>query len=228
MSECLLATVHGVSSDAVQLKKLADEVADNLSYDAVIPVNYGEQRPLKAIDRQTRFLIFNNVALSLKAAREESRRKTGANPSIDVIAHSFGTLSVVQAIRDEAVEIRHLIMLGSIVDRWNNWDPLVRRNLVTCPPLNIVRPFDMVVRHAHFVNGDSSGARGFSPQGRCQAIDHFVTGGHNDYRADASVITQFLNGKLSAKDAMDEDGFKQTLSATSRARLRVLRAVRML
>lgn len=228
MSERLLASIHGVSSDTVQLKKLADEVAGGLGYDAVIAVNYGEQRPLKAIDRQTRFLIFKNVALSLKAAHEESRRKTGADPSIDVIAHSFGTLSVVRAIRDEAVGIRHLILLGSIVDRWINWDPLVRQKLVTCPPLNIVRPFDMVVRHAHFLDGDSSGARGFSPQGRCQAIDHFVTGGHNDYGEDAFVITQFLGGTWSAKDATDEDGFKQTLSVMGRARLRVLRAVRML
>jgi len=228
MTERLLASVHGVSSDTRQLHKLTEKVAVKLKYDGTFAINYGQQRPLKAIDKQTRFLIFRTVSLSLSAAREESRARTGVDLAIDVIAHSFGTLAVHRALTEDAIAISRLILLGCIVDRWANWDPLVGAKRVRCPPLNIVRPFDMIVRHAHLVGGDRSGSRGFSPQGRCSAIDHFTGGGHNDYADDVDLISAFLTGTWSRQDASDEESFERDLSTFQTVRLRSLRKVRLL
>lgn len=228
MSERLLASVHGVSSDARRLSKLVKKVAAALKYDDVVPINYGEQKHLKAVDRQTRFLIFNNVSLRLREAREVSRAKSGGEPTIDVIAHSFGTLAIHRALTFDGITISRLILLGCIMDRWVNWDPLVAAQRVQCPPLNIVRPFDMVVRQAHFVGGDRSGSRGFSPNSRCQAIEHFTLGGHNEYADDQDLIIGFLGNTLSGDAFVDEESFQSQLSLFQRVRLRMLRTARLL
>jgi len=225
MRDRLLLTVHGVSSDSRRLAELAGRVADSTGH---VPraVNFGEQRPLRTINKQLRFLIFKMVSLDLRLARASSQHATGEAPVIDVIAHSFGTLAVYHALVDGGAAIGKLVLLGSIMDQRVEWDSLVDAGRVECPPLNIVRPFDGVVRHSRWVTGDVSGVRGFSPNGTCRPIDHFEDGGHNDYENDADLIARFLTGGLTRSQAIKEGDFSRALGRRRRAWLALTRCLR--
>jgi pimeloyl-ACP methyl ester carboxylesterase len=224
MDEPILASVHGVNSDARKLRSLADAVAKVTGH-SVVQVNYGDQRDYKTLDSQLRYLIFKNVALDLRLLSARYARKRGRPPVIDVIAHSFGTLAVHRALADGGASIRRLALLGCIMDQRLNWDALVDAGRVECPPLNLVRPFDLVVRRGKRVGGDCAGVRGFSPTGACVPIDHFVAGGHNDYDADHEIIARFLERRFRHQDATDEARFLRDLSAVRRVWLTVSRSI---
>ena len=216
-----LITIHGIRSDNSTFDSLARECKSRLPDLPVWHINYRRQGARWLLTRAIRELITSRVAYKLSEAALEF-----SNHTITVVAHSWGTRALHDALRDERLgfTIDRLVLLGSILDSWTNWNPLHARGMLVERPLNIVRPFDLIVARSRFVGGGLSGTRGFSATDNFSPLNHFKRGGHNAYYpADVDDIFKVLTGEFRDSMATTWHEFRRDLPPYKRAILRSLR-----
>lgn len=227
----VLVTIHGVWSDNIGLHRLGEHCKGALPGLTVVYVNYGSTT-LKVQDEETRFTIFNTVRGQFRKLLDDLRDKRGYPQGLEtkiyVVAHSFGTVALLELLRQplRALRVERAVLLGSLLSRWTDWEHLVdEASVIAQAPLNIVRPFDLTVKRGGAMGGGLSGTRGFSPMGRYPATDHFKLGGHTAYdAADFADVVSVLDGKGTLQP-VSWDSFHASLG---RVRRTVLSAFRML
>lgn len=179
----LLITVHGVLSDNASLAALRAELERRIKHLMGYSVNYGTISPLALLFEQNRKNVFYALRERLRMA---IAHKASPNTKVHVVAHSFGSLALVEALTtwEAKLEADSIILLGSIVPRRQEWDHLVRAKQFGKGPFAFVRPFDGVVPFSFLVGGESSGSRGFSANGRWIASEIWKLGGHTSFMPD--------------------------------------------
>ena len=195
-SDCVLLTIHGVTSDnegLANLRSYCEEqlpglICDSYYYGRVVPFSDLSEAVAGAISQAVRDKI---ELVYFKYLRDSQRR-------LYVVAHSFGTLAVVRALemRVPGVTIEALILLGSIVRRDYNWDGLVETKQLRNAPFAVVRPLDAIVPGARLVGGAPSGASGFIASGRYVVRETYKNGGHTAYDPDdgPDIVTIVRSG----------------------------------
>jgi hypothetical protein len=183
-SDCVLLTIHGVTSTNEGLANIRTYCQEQLPGLACDSYFYGQVVPFSDLSEAVTHAIFQAIRdkielVYLKHLRDSKRR-------LYVVAHSFGTLAVVRALemRIPGATIEALILLGSIVPRDYRWDGLVEDNQLRNAPFAVVRPNDEVVLRAGLVGGAASGAMGFIANGRFRVLETYKNGGHTAYDPD--------------------------------------------
>jgi pimeloyl-ACP methyl ester carboxylesterase len=220
-SDKLLITVHGVNSDNRGLGRLADHCKRALRGLRTFALNYGEHFPSKVLSDATCGVIFKAAQGELLNLTLHLKQQGGLNSQTKIFmaAHSFGTMVTRQCLEraPRGFSVERIILLGSILDQWTDWDWFIQSSKVLRnPPLNIVRPFDAVVRQGRRIRkirGGLSGIRGFSPMGSYVPVDYFKRGGHVDYDPDDfEDIAHVIDGSFDYTRVCSEDEFMKSLS----------------
>ncbi len=140
--------------------------------------------------------------------------RSGPVPPPDVVAHSFGTLVVAHALRDDpALRLGHVVLVGSIVPPDWPWVEILERNQITAL-LNYCGDRDPWVRLAERFIPDSgpSGSVGFAEQ-HDRLINVLRPGGtHSSAFSNARLPTTFedvwrpfLSNRLEDIDASEHE-----------------------
>ncbi len=159
-------TLHGMNTLGAWQEKLAWLIAR--TYGRAIPVavyKYGVVRP-GVLFRWRHRQLRDQVAERLRALSAEAGA-AGYRPQPDVIAHSFGTLLLAQALTaDETLQVGRVILAGSILPPDFEWQPLIDRGQVEAV-LNFYGTADFPVAVTHYLIPDSgpAGRRGFDKAG---------------------------------------------------------------
>jgi hypothetical protein len=182
-SDRVLLTVHGVMSDNAGLANLRDYCQKRLPGLICESFYYGNLIPARELTPAVRMLVFKSVNLYIRDVA--NRFLVGTNRKLYIVAHSFGTLATIRALQLWVpTQTEALVLLGSIVPRDFEWQSLVDFNLLTGPPLAVIRPLDNVVRFARRIDGAPSGAEGFIATGGIIPIQTYKDGGHTAYDPD--------------------------------------------
>lgn len=182
-SDRVLLTVHGVMSDNAGLANIREYCQKRLPGLICESFYYGNLIPERELTPAVRELVFKSVNLCIRDVAY--RFLLGTNRKLYIVAHSFGTLATIRALQMWVpTQTAALVLLGSIVPRDFEWQSLVNFNVLTGPPLAIIRPFDNVVRLARRIGGAPSGAEGFIATGGIIPIQHYKDGGHTAYDPD--------------------------------------------
>jgi pimeloyl-ACP methyl ester carboxylesterase len=147
----------------------------------------------------------------------------GKQSRLYIVAHSFGTLAVTNALMlgDPGATVEALVLLGSIVPRAFPWDPLVERGQLRRAPLAIVRPLDGVVLGARLVGGGTSGTFGFIANGVHLPTETYKNGGHTAYDPDdAADIATVVRDGIDQVDAMSYPKWWEQCGTMTRLRVK--------
>jgi hypothetical protein len=197
-SDRVLLTVHGVMSDNTGLANLRNHCQTRLPGLICESFFYGNVIPERELTPAVRNLVFKSVNLCIRDVAH--RFLVGTNRKLYIVAHSFGTLATIRALQMWVpTQTEALVLLGSIVPRDFDWQSLVNFNLLTGPPLTVIRPFDNVVRLARRIDGAPSGAEGFIATGGIIPIQTYKDGGHTAYDPNDrdDVVLTILSGAAS-------------------------------
>jgi pimeloyl-ACP methyl ester carboxylesterase len=181
-----MVLLHGMNTRGEWQQEYTWLFAQHWGY--AIPVyiyKYGKARVSVTIrhlqQRLKRGLIRRLVALQARA------RQRGFGERPDIIAHSFGTWLIANALRDNPdLRIRRLILVGAVVRPDFDWSPLLGKQVdaVLCHS----SPNDEWVGKAHFIIPDAgpSGRIGFNNRA---GVVHRVQDGfrHSDYFAEQNL-----------------------------------------
>ena len=235
--DTVLLTIHGVWSDNSGLHKLGQYCKHQLPGLHVVYVNYGDQGPVDVLDWQTRLTAYKTVrSYFLQLYVDFTRNQKyphGFSTKIYVVAHSFGTLALLKFIETplQNLVIDNIVLIGSILPQWTEWDHFIDTlRALRNPPINIVRPFDLIPRRAHRLHNEraTSGTRGFSAMGSHIPTNHFKTGGHTTYDPDDfDDVVDIIKGTFSRGKAVTETMFVTDLSRWQRIRLNFCRKARL-
>lgn len=178
-SDCVLLTVHGVSSDNEGLANIRTYCEQQLPGLICDSYYYGHVVPFSDLSEAVAQTIFQAVRDKIKLVCSDNSKRR-----LYVVAHSFGTLAVVKALEMHipGANIEALILLGSIIKQAHYWDGLIESNVLRNAPFAIVRPLDHVVLFgARRVGGGASGALGFIANGKYLVRETYKDGGHTAY-----------------------------------------------
>lgn len=219
-SDCVLLTIHGVTSTNDGLARLRVRCEKALPGIICDSYFYGEVVPFRDLSEEVQHFISRSIRdklelVALKYLTDSSRR-------LFIVAHSFGTLALIRALQMHVpgLTVDGLILLGSVVPRLQPWDGLVESGQLAQPPFAIVRPLDRVVRFGRLVGGGESGAKGFIAMGRHLALETYKNGGHTAYYPDDcdDVITCIRDG-LASTPAVAFDEWRDRAGAFRRFQL---------
>lgn len=194
-------TLHGMNTRGAWQEKLSWLLA--LTYGQSVPVavyKYGIVRPGVLLRWRQRQLCAQ-VARRIRSLVDEAE-KAGRRPRPDVIAHSFGTLLLAQALAaDESLKVGRVILTGCILRPDFRWQDLIDRHQVEAV-LNHHGSADVPVAVTHYFIPDSgpAGRRGFDAPG---AINVEAVGfGHSTFfeKALEQVFAQVWEPFLKASD----------------------------
>jgi hypothetical protein len=165
------------------------------SYGRSVPVaiyKYGVLRPGAIIKFRQRAQMRKLQARIRRLSGEGDQTGFGGVP--DVIAHSFGTLLLAQALtNDSSLRVGRIILAGCIVRPDFDWAALMKRGQVQAV-LCHTADRDFWARIAHYIipNSGPSGRRGFNDRER---IGHAILRGgrHSDFFIDDQMRELFQN-----------------------------------
>lgn len=193
-SDRFLLTIHGITSDnsgLMNLRAHCENALPGLKCDSHF---YGYVIPFRDLTPSIRKLVFQDVRQKIELVS----LKYGDSHKLFIVAHSFGTLAVVEALKMHIskIKIEGLVLLGSVVPRDHYWDGLIESGQLQHRPLVVVRPLDRVVRLGKWVDGEKSGALGFIANGMHRPLQTYKDGTHTSYYpADCNdVVNVIING----------------------------------
>lgn len=231
----LLITIHGVWSDNRGLQNLGSHCTQNLPGLKLWHINYGSQGPLRVRDGSIRNLIYKTVTLAFYNLFDRLHYQgVLTSTKVYIVAHSFGTIALWEYLRSPhpGLAFEEIVLLGSILPQWTDWDPVFVRNplIALNLPINFVRPFDTIVRRGHHIHNEraTSGTRGFSATGANIPIDYFKMGGHVDYDPnDFNDIQTIIDGSFDKNGVTTREQFWDNLTLRQKSKLRALRMAKL-
>lgn len=219
-SDCVLLTIHGVTSENQGLANLRAACERALPGIIVDSYFYGEVVPFQDLSEAVQYFIFRSIREKLELVYLKHLK--GTNRRLFVVAHSFGTLAVIRALEMHVphLTVSGLVLLGSIVPRHHPWDGLVESGQLADTPFVIVRRLDRVVRFGTLVGGGASGALGFVSMGNRLAHETFKSGGHTSYDPhDHTDVITYVRDGINAIRLVTFDEWKATCGWFARFRL---------
>lgn len=156
--------VHGMNTRGEWQEELSWLVGR--TYRHMVPVaiyKYGKIQPGVMFPARQRALA-RKLEAKLTKLSEEARH-AGYDGVPDVIAHSFGTWLVAEALdRNETLRIGRLILLGSVVRPTYPWQKLIDRNQIDAVLNHGATDDQWVPRAQFFIPGSGPGGKhGFAP-----------------------------------------------------------------
>jgi pimeloyl-ACP methyl ester carboxylesterase len=156
--------VHGMNTRGEWQEELSWLIGR--TYRHMVPVaiyKYGKIQPGVMFPQRQRALARKLEAKLIKLSEEAGRAQYAGVP--DVIAHSFGTWLVAEALeRNPALKIGRLILLGSVVRPNYPWQKLIGRNQIEAVLNHGATKDEWVPRAQFFIPGSGPGGKhGFAP-----------------------------------------------------------------
>lgn len=171
-----VALIHGIRTNAEWTRMVSSELLKDPSIQVVRPLGYGYYNVLLFLcPVVTRSFPLREIHEKLRTLEREHRDK-----DLCVIAHSFGTYLFSKILaRDSNLEMKRVILCGSVVRRRFNWSK-IRRQITSRPLLNECGsrdPWPVLAHRATFGYGPT-GTFGFSD---ASIHDRFHQFAHSDY-----------------------------------------------
>jgi len=156
--------VHGMNTRGEWQEELSWLVGR--TYRHMVPVaiyKYGKIQPGVMFRSRQRALVRKLEAKLIKLSEEA--RRAGYSGAPDVIAHSFGTWLVAEALdRNDRLTIGRLILLGSVVRPSYPWQKLIGRKQIEAVLNHGATNDEWVPRAQFFIPGAGPGGKhGFAP-----------------------------------------------------------------
>lgn len=175
--EKILISVHGIRTYGQWQAKISTEISQHSRSFEVVEIKYGYLDLFSFVVPYIRKKVINKAA-----SRIRCRIKDSPERDIFIIAHSFGTLIVSEALRDSISDrrIKSVVLCGSPLQHDENIEHIVQSAELT---LNECGTRDLVLVLARFFIwglGDA-GRIGFERENSDEFLNRYFKGGHSLY-----------------------------------------------
>lgn len=175
--EKILISVHGIRTYGQWQAKLSAEISQHSRSFEAIEVKYGY---LDLFSFAVPYL--RNKAIKKAANRILSRIKDNPEREIHIVAHSFGTLIVSEALRNgvSSRRIKSVVLCGSPLRHDDNIDHIVQSSELTLNECGI-DDFVLILARFFILGLGDAGRIGFERENSDEFINRYFRGGHSLY-----------------------------------------------
>lgn len=185
--ETILISVHGIRTYGQWQAKLSADISQHSRSFEAIEIKYGYLDLFSFAVPYLRKKV-------IKRAADRIRRRIKDNPEreVHIVAHSFGTLIVSEALR-EAVSMRRLksvVLCGSPLRHDENIDHVVQSSELTLNECG-TRDFVLVLARFFIWGLGDAGRIGFERENSDEFVNRYFRGGHSLYFKEFDHCTTF-------------------------------------
>ena len=183
----LVVLVHGVRSTNAWGSFIRELIYKKLGNETVhvAMIDYGKKWATVCLANKELFIDYISSRLTVLSFKYP-------NAELNVVAHSFGTLAVCEAVSRYRIKLGSVFLFGSIVRENFEWNTLIEEGTVR-NVWNFFSPKDWVVRFlAPLVFLGRSGSFPFKQIGRNRVLNLERRWGHSKFMKGLTEVVSFL------------------------------------